>query len=299
VARRGIKSTLCSLSSDSGFTLLELLVSSLLGLVVAAMIMASLLSHRDLYKKDIVRTRLNQNLRGPMDIIGTDIRLAGENLGSGFPAILVENGAGGEADALVLRRNLVAEVAPVCVALTQGSTTGLTFATSGTTAGCIYSTQTTTYNSWRNYRIAQGGSVPAFIWNSAARVGEFFYYNGEINAGGTYSLTRVGSWQHAYPVTTSAAYLLEEWRFEVAGDTLQLIRNQDNSDPVNVSFEISGFQIAVNMQDGTAKTSFAATDTWTAIQNVAVTLSTTASFAGNDVSRTLTSNFFPRNVLSN
>ena len=161
-------------SSDSGFTLLELLVTTVLGLLLIALILGTITANRRLYKEDIVRTKVNQNLRGAMDIIGSDIRLAGENLGPTFPAIQLTNGTAGGPDTLILRRNLLPEVLQVCVALTAGSTAKLQFAIPGTTAGCIYSGETTAYNSWRSYRLANQNSVDSFVWNVCAKIGEFF-----------------------------------------------------------------------------------------------------------------------------
>ena len=64
-------------SCNKGFTLIELLVSSSLGLLLIALVMASVLANRQLFKQDMVRTRTNENIRGALDIVGTDIRLGG------------------------------------------------------------------------------------------------------------------------------------------------------------------------------------------------------------------------------
>ncbi len=285
-------------SSDRGFTLLELLVTTVLGLLLVVLILGTITANRRLYKEDIVRTKVNQNLRGAMDIIGADIRLAGENLGPTFPAIQLVNGAAGGPDTLVLRRNLVPEVLQVCVALSAGSTAALRFAIPGTTAGCIYSGETTAYNSWRSYRLANQNSVDSFVWNVSAKVGEFFRYTGETDSGTGYSITRSGAWSNAYPVA-AAAYLLEEWRFAVSGDVLQLVRNQDDENTVNLAFEVQDFQVRVLMQDGTIKTSFTTNDSWTTISSLEVVLSSSDTFQREDLTRTLTSRFFPRNILSN
>src|SRR5690606_6020349 len=72
------------LASDKGFTLVELLVTSFLGLIMLALTLSATTSNRRLYKYDLVRTRINQNMRSALDIMGIDVRQAGENLFSTF-----------------------------------------------------------------------------------------------------------------------------------------------------------------------------------------------------------------------
>jgi len=80
--------------SGRGFTILELLVTMFLSLLVAALALSALTVSRSVLGKDQVRIQLAQNLRGSLDIIGIDVRVGGENLGTGFPAIETTNGAG-------------------------------------------------------------------------------------------------------------------------------------------------------------------------------------------------------------
>lgn len=288
-------------SSSKGFTLIELLVSSSLGMLLIGLVLASVLANRQLFKQDMVRTRTNENIRGALDILGTDIRLGGESLGSAFPAIILANGSGVSADTLTVRRNLVAEVLPVCTALTAGSNAALRFAIPGTIAGCIYSTQTTSFNSWRSYRQANGNTVDAFIWDSSAKAGEFFKYTTETDGGTYYSITRSGSWSRNYPTASSAAYILEEWKFlsNGGGDELQLIRNQDAANPTTLAFDLDNFQVSILQRDGTTKTAFTTSDVWTNIKSLTVSITGKQTFLKQTVKRTLSASFFPRNVLSN
>ncbi len=288
-------------SCNRGFTLIELLVSSSLGVLLIGLVMASILANRQLFKQDMVRTKINENIRGALDIVGTDIRLGGESFGSAFPAILVSNGSGSSADTLTVRRNLVAEVLPVCTALAAGSNAPLQFAIPGTTAGCIYSGQTTSYQSWRNYRIANGNTVNAYIWDSVAKAGEFFQYTSETDGATSYSISRSGTWTRTYPTTSSAAYIMEEWKFQAngAGDELQLVKDQDTADPTTLAFNLKDFQITILQRDGTTKTSFTTSDTWTNIKSITVAITGKDSFLKEEVNRTLSASYFPRNVLSN
>jgi Tfp pilus assembly protein PilW len=101
-----------SLRSEKGYTVVELLVSGSLGVLLLALVVGSSVATRNNYKKDLVRARSNESLRGVIDIIAGDARLAGENLGAGFPAVeVVDSGIN---DSLIIRRNLLSEVLPLC-----------------------------------------------------------------------------------------------------------------------------------------------------------------------------------------
>ena len=85
---------------------MELIVSAGIGLGLLAATAGVVMSNRGLFNVDMVRTKLNQNLRSSLDIVGMNVREAGENLPGAFPAVeLIDGGAG--PDHLILRRNLL------------------------------------------------------------------------------------------------------------------------------------------------------------------------------------------------
>lgn len=284
-------------NSDSGFTVVEVLVASLIGLTITALCLSATMMNRNVLGRDAVRTRLNENLRGALDIVLADGRIVGENLDSGFPALEVVSGT---SDEMVMRRNLKDEVLKVCTAIAANTTVNkVFFAIAGNTQGCVYSGQTQNYNAWKAYRIAQGGSVDAFIYDSATKRGEFFRYTAEGDTGTTYYIQRsAGTWAYAYPATSSSVYILEEWRYKKVNDMLQVIGNRNAANTYNVAFGISAFDVQVLMQDGTVKQTFAATDPWASIASIQVTLTGQDSYAKKNITRTLVDKFFPRNVLS-
>jgi len=288
-----------SRSSSSGFTLLELMVAAVLGLLIGAMCVNSALVQRRVFAGDSVRTRLNQNLRGALDVIVSDGRVAGENLSAALPAVELAAGGGGP-DELVLRRNLSSSVLNLCTAISAGSSISqIYFANSATAAGCIYSAEAPKYSAWRAYRLAHGGSVAAFIYDPAKRKGEFFVYAGEGSSSTRYWITRsAGSFTGAYP-KGSWIYLLEEWRYRLAGDVLQVVENGRSAAPYNVGFGFTGFAAEVLLQDGSGRTSFGGGDDWTKIRRIALTLSAAERFEHGVMTRTSGAHFFPRNVLSN
>jgi prepilin-type N-terminal cleavage/methylation domain-containing protein len=296
-----MKWTPSSPSSSSGFTLLELMVASLLGLVVAALCLDSALVQKRIMGRDTVRTRLNQNLRGAIDVLGSDARVAGENLNAAVPALELTNGANSGPDTLVLRRNLSDVVLNNCTTIAAGAqTTKIYLANSTTQSGCIYSAEASKYNAWRNYRLAHDNAVDAFIFDSVSRQGEFFRYNGEASNSTSYWITRPqGVFSRTYTRYTSWIFIMEEWTYGVSGDLFRVVRNRDTANPFNVSFGITAFQVSLLLNDGSTRTSYAATDDWTKVSLIDTTLSGSDTFERVPIIRSATGRFFPRNVLSN
>lgn len=290
-----------TLRCDKGFTLMELMVSTTIGLIVMALGVETTRTMRHLYLHDIVRTRIHQDVRTALDLIGVNIRQAGENLTSAFPAIQITDGGTGS-DEIVLRRNLIDEVLNVCTTLAIGSSTPqVYFATAGTTSGCIYSGNTQNYSAWRTERLNDSdGQLSAYAFNISTKAGEFFTYTSETDSGTTYNIVRGGGqWQNTYTAGGAAVYLLEEWRFRVNGDVLELIINGDTSSPLNVAYGLTSMRITVHMQDGTSRSSFGTSDDWTDIESIEVQLDANSNFAGQTLNTSLVSKFFPRNILSN
>ena len=73
---------------DSGFTVLEMLVASSIGLLVLTLLLSSTLASKNLFRADVVRTRINQDLRSALDIVGSQVRVAGENFVVSFFLVL-------------------------------------------------------------------------------------------------------------------------------------------------------------------------------------------------------------------
>ena len=291
--------------SNSGFTVMELLVASTLGMMMMAMTVGAAMANRNLFHYDIVRTGLNQNIRSAMDLIGVNSREAGENLPATFPAVeIIDNDP--DPDELILRRNLLDEVLKVCVEITDGSTnTEIYFAHSGV-SGCAHSGQQQNYNTWSAYRTGEGGSVKAYIYNSDSNVGEFFDYISENDNGvdEMYIQRSAGTWQNDYDVGPSVVYILEDWHFQIGQDwtgedMLQVIENGDTANPMNVVFGITDFTVNARLQDGTVQAAFGAADEWTDLESIEVMLGGADTYREQDVTGDLTAKFFPRNILSN
>lgn len=290
--------------SESGTTIIEVMVSATLSLFLVAIVMSAAITNRDTQQYDLARTRLNQNLRGALNLVATNIREAGENLPGTVPAVEIVDG-GANPDELILRRNLLDSVLKLCQPVAAGSTDPMIFGMAGTVAGCIYGDQLGNLDAWRNHRVAEGGQVRAYLYDAATQTGEFFTYTGEVDSGSELSIQRdAAGWQNSYDVGVTAAYVIEEFRFrlfeEVAGDNyLQLIIGQDEANPLNVAFSLSEFTVSARMNDGSTQTTLAPGDEWTDIDYVEVRLSGSESYKEQSVSTTLTGQYYPRNILSN
>jgi type IV pilus assembly protein PilW len=302
-ASRSLKPKRSTLASDKGFTLIELLVTSVLGLIMLALTLSATTSNRRLYKYDLVRTRINQNMRSALDIMGIDVRQAGENLFSTFPAIEIVNGASGTPDDLVIRRNLLDEVYNVCLPIAAGSGNSTVIVADNSVAqpGCDKTSNLTTYNSWRAKRLADPSAViNAYIYNRSTKLGEFFHYQTEATTSTQYSLTRSGgSWQNAYPVGASSIYVLEEWRYRIRNNVLQIVLDQDTTNALNVVDGVTDFQVSALMQDGSTRLTFIPGDNWSQLKSISVSVTGRDTALGKTLNRTLAANFFPRNILSN
>jgi len=285
---------------ERGFTVMELLVVSVLGLTMTALIASSAITNKRAFGYDIVRTRVDQNLRSAMEVIGSQLRVGGENLSAVFPAFEVEDGTAGAPDTVFIRRNLLDEVLGVCVSIAAGSSSpDLFFAIPTPPSGCAYSSQAQSFNAWVAKRTASGGTVKAYAYNVSTRLGEFFTYSAETNNGTAYSVQRSsGNWANDYTVGTSSAYILEEWKFALNNGLLTLEQNGDSSTINNVAANLSDMQIVMHLNDSSTRTSWTRADQWDDIQSIEVTLTGTETFEKRSITRQLTSRFFPRNILS-
>lgn len=294
---------LFTLDSNSGYTVVELLVAAGMGLGILAMTSSLIVSNRGLFQLDMARTRLNQNLRGSLDVISMNVREAGENLSAAFPAVELIDG-GGAPDELILRRNLLDEVLNICIDIGAGSSDDIYFAIPGTVAGCSYADTAQNYTAWENHRDDEGGTVAGYIFDLGSQTGEFFQYVGEADTGTQRIINVGGSWSANYTAGSAAAYIIEEWRFSVNDNgidepMLQLVENEDALNPQNVMYAITDFQVDILLDDGTTVTSFAPGDDWSRIRAINVSITGEENNRGTIISKTVTGRYFPRNVLSN
>ena len=196
-------------ASTDGFSAVEVLVAMTITSVFAAAALSIAFSSQGLLEADERRTTVNQNLRAGIDLLGIDIRQAGERLPGDAPAIQIMDGSSGAPDRLMLRRNQLDYVMPLCKNITAGSSADSIFVgkkkiTGKVPPGCYPVPDANgdgwpdNLEAWRAYRIANGGSVLAYIHNPITGLGEFFTYDAEDNS--TFHLHKANgaNWQNDY-----------------------------------------------------------------------------------------------------
>jgi prepilin-type N-terminal cleavage/methylation domain-containing protein len=287
--------------NQSGFTLVELLVSILLLSFTLIMLIGYVLGLQRAFLNDVVRTRINSNLRTALDIMAMNIRQAGENLGATFPAVELSTDNDNVGQKITLRRNRIAEVLTLCENATAGATTVYISTTTTPSPACVYSNVTSLYNSFRSERVANDNLIKLWIYNSTTRVGQYIDYTEEGTSSGKYFLT-VEALPAAFTAGTTYLYYIEEYEFSLdeATDTLNLTRNSDSETLEPVAFSVSDMNISVLLQNSSSVTSLppAGANTWKDMSYVTVTLTGSEVRKSQTYSTTISGNYYPRNVLS-
>lgn len=197
-----------------GFSILELIVASSVALTILGVSLGMLSEQRRWVLGDQTRATANDGLRLASDLIGQDIKQAGERLESDtiLPGISIIPGASaGLPSTLVLQRQLLTEKLPVCQTISANSTSStidVAVITAPTVANCVYSysappggelsTTLTTLQpeddlrSFRTFRCTQDGPAAnntdpctltngatawAYIHDPKTNLGEFFRYS--------------------------------------------------------------------------------------------------------------------------
>ncbi len=283
---------------------MEFMVAIGLSALIALMIVSVALANRNIYQRDIVRTRVNQNVRAALELIGAEVRQAGERLPASFPAIQLTDGGSTTPDTLVLRRNLLDDALFGCGDLAAGAvTTSIPLSRNGAVqSACIYANQLGKMNSWASYITALGASPKVYVFNQTTRAGEFMQLTGSptTNTGTVIRLNITGiTPANSYVAEATWLYILNQWQLGVNSGVLRIVENNESATPQNVVDQITNFQVQLVMQDGSIVDSLAATGSWTSIQAVRVTITGEETNAqGQVLTRTLSSDFFPRNILS-
>jgi type II secretory pathway pseudopilin PulG len=107
-----------------GFTLLELVVASAVALTILSIALGVMSDQRRWVLGDRARATANDGLRLASDLIGQDIKQAGERLDADIfqPGVSIIPGTSALVrDTLVLQRQLLTEKLPVCQSISQGS----------------------------------------------------------------------------------------------------------------------------------------------------------------------------------
>ncbi len=310
-----MKSKRFTRSCSSGFTLTELLVAMAITVAIGGGALTLALSSRRMYDVDQARTRANRHLRAAGDFLVSDLHQAGERLSDDFPALEIVNGGIGAPDELFLRRNILSTVLRVCSDV-SGTNRDIEVAWKPThplapaPAGCAPLADDDAngwpdnVDAWRNYRQSNGGLVLAYIYNPVTKLGEFFWYRRDVDAPDAYVVRKkvgTGVWLNSYSLADqSRLYILEERRYRLTGDLLQLIVNGDVTNPTNLVDRMQAFQVRAIYPAATLD-SLRAGDVgynWVGMDSIEVQLEASVPYRDRQVARAWTSRIMPRNILS-
>lgn len=292
----------------AGLTLVELLVALVVAVLVVAAAVAVTFGSRRVVNMDQARTSVNQNLRTGLAIIGDDVQVSGERLPSQSNNYLAPIEVHG-GNVLILRRNLLDVVLPVCKDIKAGSNADAVFVglknNNSGNANCTIDAYNNDPNwpdnlgTWRLYRLAHGGVVPAFIVDPITKDHEFFTYDAEDNS--NFHIHRAsGKWVWDYAVSNKPqVYVLEERRYQKVNDYLELVLDGDASTPQKLIPGVTDFQVRAVLDDGTVRTDFPQSgDSFASLKYIQVTIGGAGTQGRQGVDRHLSAQFFPRNVLS-
>ncbi len=279
-------------TTNQGFTLVELIVTTLIASTVLALSLQLITDQRKQFLTDQLRSQNSQTLRTGMNLIGDGIRSAGDNLQNDteLPVISVIDKDDSENDTdhdkLIVQRQLIKNTLRLCADLSNGETELTVFKPNDSSCTLGQSPAPSGFDVsvdvFRTFRSQVDGndtfdttSVPsvgtcneesvwAYIHDPVNKRGEFFNYAFETSdANGNY-LHRCDDdqWEYEYEHRPQfrdnpKIYLLEEEEFRLNGEVLELVKNrQDSADDIlRVTNNIQALEIEVTTDSGSS-TSF-------------------------------------------
>lgn len=295
-------------SSSSGFTLVELIVSLVISGILLSLVLSILVANRKLFAEDIARNEVAQNLRAAIDIIGTDVKQAGERITEpNFPVIEIKNG-----NLLTVRLNSELPVLRNCQAIAQGTSTAPAISTNcGNTNLDL--------QEWQNYRCSLDGvagcqgnaneKARAFIHDGSGNITAFDYSSEDLTNLSINRLNQGDAWEKDYPVN-STIYLLRENQYRLVNNNLEMIVDGKTNKPLKIVNGIASFGAEASLKDSLGTTGNFGFNgsgfTWWQLESININLQAidpspqkTDAYSGVAAEKlNVTAQFFPRNSLS-
>lgn len=287
--------------------------------IIMVLVVPMILGAREAVQSEQLRTSVNQGLRGGSDLIGSDIRVAGERFPSSsvlvLPPIEIVHGEGDDPDEIVLRRNLWDATLPVCERVNGTEQNFIVVRDSAWMANPPGSNfpecgQPLNDDGWPVSlaeigaladTIGVDGNLMGYILDPTEPMGEFIEFGLHNNAktNGNIRRSTADALENDYRRNNRPRiYVMSERRYRVVDDVLELVINQDEDAALRVVADVLNLQAEFVMNDGSVVGAIPDDMTWRDIAAIEITL-TTESTMDNEVStNTLTSRYFPRNVLS-
>ncbi|SMB77724.1 PilW family protein [Deinococcus hopiensis] len=286
------------LNHSQGFTLVELMVAMFISSLILVLTFTLVDGNRKLYDTDSRRVDVNQNLQSALLILTNDLRQAGERLPANFPSLEVVTGT---SDTIILRRNILDVVLPVCKDINGGSNRDVVFiAKNGSSkipANCK-DADPNLLTTWKKYRLDNGGKIKAYIYDPKLKRGEMFTYDDEDSSG--QKIHHEGDhWDYDYDIDNEPVlYVIEERTYRVLDGDLVMDENKTGYQPVAPN--ISAMKASLVLKDGTVATGNFPTlsANWKDLNDVNLSLTGTSTFAGRSTTRTLSNKVSLRNAFS-
>jgi len=266
-------------NNNKGFTLVELLVTTLISAIILGASLSLIVDQRKQFVTDQTRTQVSQNLRTGMDLIGADVKRAGEGLEKDKkqPVIVLidENDTNNysDADELILQRKIIPEKLAVCEEVAIGASS-ITVSIASGSGLCNFSDGdadgfTDQLRSFREHRCEEDGTAGciattpddceedddectwAYIYNTDKNYGEFFQYAFEDIDSTDPKLNRIylggsSSLDLNYPVADNPEiYLLEEQKYRLIDGVLELVVNQQDDEPLRLINQVQNFEVTI------------------------------------------------------
>ena len=311
-----------------GMTLTEVLLALVVGGMILTVSLGITQANKALLDTNQARTSSNQNIRTIVDLIGDDVRSAGERLKGdsitppSVMPIMIDNGA------LILKRNLRDEVFTLCLGTTQPAAIRVSSPTGNNEdPSCGKGVTGPMLQQWQAYRQARGGTATAYIFQPNADPekieDEFFTYSDEVTRASTdWSNMDNNPWRrfirtqtplvntyttngnHSDPnnaVPLPRIYLMEERRYQLDEEELQLSVNRGDSQGVARGVTNLTFSAVLNNPATNAETvvnTLIDPRDWANLKAIRMSITHETTEGRKTVERTVNAEFFPRNVLS-
>ena len=311
-----------------GFTIVELLVTSLILLIILSIILSSTNSAVSLYQADQSRIGATRNGRSTLDVLGQDIQQTGERLSSDFPAVKITADVNGNS-VLTLRRGLGDSAFPLCAPVPGAGqiyiNTNNPFLITNPSAvpnlpvDCKPTTLSA--SNWNDALASSPDGTIGMIMDFNTNTSSYFPISGVSDtpvAGGlvqqvittpalptvTYNPVRVVGG----PAPDIRVYLIEERKYSVVGSNLMLAQNQQAAQPATpqiVSFVVTPYlkPVAAGGTPTVATLPFpptpvpgTATPDWKDLAYLKVNLTVKDVTGSKVVTRTMSAQVTPRNA---
>ncbi|MCS6893500.1 MAG: hypothetical protein NZO16_02890 [Deltaproteobacteria bacterium] len=283
--------------AKKGLSVLELLVALCLFAFLCLAIGSFAPVARRVANKTHKVTEVTQSLQSVYNYLSLDVRLAGENLPSAFPAVLLLRNP----PRLTLRRGLVPYSLPLCEQVSANTpVTHFVVAKNGVIQnGCSVSGNLNTFQQWQNYAQTNLG-IPfkIYVYDVVSRTGFYVPISQFQMPSEQLRLVFPNTIIFNQPLhtATTALYLIEELEFRQNGDSLILnVLSRDRT--YTLAFNVANLDFRIRHNSVVSDT-FTTANNWTNIEYIETQISLSKDYL--DFNNQVSSNFrfFPRNILS-